>query len=152
MDWALIANIATVITSISLVAAIIQLISETKAQNLQSFFYLHKYLSQDSLGFARKVVRTKLCNSPYEQWGEEEKEFANRVCASYDQTGILISIGILSKKTKVGFLLSSWGRSIVDQYESLKPFLDDKQTPNQTGREFFWHFAWLYKEAKKYHN
>jgi hypothetical protein len=152
MDWAFIADIAAIITTVSLVIAVAQLIRSMKTQDLQSFFYIHNYLSQDEFSNARKKIRTELFCTVYSCWGDEEKKSANRVCASYDQAGLLISIGVLNKKTKREFLSSSWGRSIIDQYESLKPFLDDYQTPTQTGREFFKHFTWLYNEALKYQN
>ena len=151
IEWSIWADIATVLTSISLIGAIISLARETRTQNLQSFFYLHGYLSQDEFSKARKAIRTEQFCKLYSSWTEEDKMNANKVCASYDQTGIFLSMGILDKKTMQEFLSSSWGDSIIDQYESLAPFLDDNQTPTQTGREFFRHFAWLYNEAKKYH-
>ncbi len=150
MWWEIAADIATITTSISLIIAIIQLIREKGNENTASFFYLHKYLSQEQFSLARKKVRTILFKKPYEEWTEDDKEQANRVCASYDQAGILISAGVINPKTTKGFLTSSWGRSIIDQYESLNAFLNDKQTPSQTGKEFFHHFTWLYNQAKKF--
>lgn len=152
MDGVLeVTQIASVVTMISVVAAIISLKRDIRTQNLQSFFYLHGYLSQEEFSIARKKVRTELFHKPYSEWTPEDKSYANRVCASYDQTGILISIGALDENTKEQFLSSSWGNSIIDQYESLKPFLDDNQTPHQTGREFFKHFTMLYQETLQYH-
>ena len=84
-------------------------------------------------------MRTELFKKDYSEWSEDDKEQANRVCASYDQAGILLSAGVVNPKTAKGFLSSSWGQSIVDQYESLEPFVNDKQTPTATGREFFHH-------------
>ena len=144
-------QIATLIALITVVATLYQLRKEVRTQNLQSFFYLHKYLSQEDFSIARKRVRTELFHKKYEDWTEDDKTCANRVCASYDQTGILISIGVLDKDTRKQFLSSSWGNSIIDQYEILKPFLDDYQTPHQTGREFFRHFTMLYIETLQYH-
>lgn len=74
---------------------------------------------------------------------------ANRVCASYDQAGIMLGAGLLNKKTKREFLRSSWGQSIIDQYNVLQPFLKDMQTPTMTGHDFFKHFVWLYEETKR---
>ena len=150
MWWEIAPDVATVITSISLVVAIVQLIREKGNENTASFFYLHKYLSQEQFSVARKKVRTELFKKDYATWSEDDKEQANRVCASYDQAGILLSAGVVNPKTAKGFLSSSWGQSIVDQYESLEPFLNDKQTPTATGKEFFHHFTWIYNQAKKY--
>lgn len=149
MWWEIAADVATVITSISLIIAIIQLIREKGNENTESFFYLHKYLSQEQFSTARKRIRTELFKKAYSEWTEDDKEQANRVCASYDQAGILLN-SVVNPKTAKGFLSSSWGQSIIDQYESLTPFLDDKQTPTLTGKQFFRHFTWLYHQAKKY--
>lgn len=59
-------------------------------------------------------------------------EQANRVCASYGQAGILISGKVINPKTAREFLNSSWGISIIDQYECLGNFLNDYQTQTQT--------------------
>lgn len=152
MNWDIAANIAEVITSVSLIFAIIQLIREKGSENTSAFFYLHQYLSQEQFSIARKKVRTELFKKNYEEWTEDDKEQANRVCASYDQAGILISGKVINPKTARGFLSSSWGISIIDQYECLDDFLSDYQTPAQTGKEFFHHFTWLYEQAKKNQN
>ena len=150
MNWDIAANIATVITSVSIFIALVQVLREVKGQDAQAFFYLHEYLSQNEFSDARKKLRTELFNKPYDEWNGEDFNCANKVCSSYDQAGILISSGIINKKIKTGFLSSSWGRSIIDQYEILTDFLDTKQTPTLTGREFFKHFTWLYNESKRY--
>lgn len=147
----ILAQFATVLTGASIFFAMLQLSREFRVHNLQSLFYLHQYLSQIELGRSRKRVRTELFDKPYVHWSDEDKQAANSVCASYDQAGILLSAGILDNKTCRSFLSSSWGESICDQYEALKPFLDDKQTPSKIGREFFNHFSWLYRAASTYH-
>ena len=56
----------------------------------------------------------------------------------------------MNKKTKKLFLKSSWGISICDQYRILEEYLNDKQTPNKTGRDFFLHFSELNELASQY--
>lgn len=146
-----IANIASILASISIFVAIVSLVREMKSQNLQSFFYLHSYLSQQVFSTSRKRVRTVLHNLPYCEWTDEDHTCANSVCTSYDQTGLLFNTRAIDRRTQEQFLKSSWGQSVIDQYEILTPFLDDKQTPELTGREFFVHFSKLYEYAKKYH-
>lgn len=145
------ADVGSTIGGISLVIAVIALIRELRAQNLQNLFYLHQYLAQDAFSVARQVVRTRLHAVSYDEWTDADKAAANKVCASYDQAGLLIGAGVLAKPTRKLFLSSSWGESVCDQYESLRPFLDDQQTPTRTGREFFAHFTALYTEASQYH-
>ena len=149
MTWELVANIATSVTSVTLVLAIVQLIREARVQHTQSFIYLHSYLAQQEFSLARKHVRTELLTKPYETWSADDLCAANTVCASYDQMGILITLGVLDRRTRRGVLASSWGKSILDQYEVLEPFLSSLQTPHQTGREFFRHFGELVEEARR---
>lgn len=145
------AQLGTALAGFSLIFVVIQLTREMRGQNLQSLFYLHQYLSQDEFSIARHLIRTELFNKPFNKWSDTDKKFANKVCASYDQAGLLISAGIMNKDTKELFLKSSWGESMCDQYESLRDYLDAKQTPNKTGKEFFHHFSDLYTMAAKYH-
>ena len=167
MDWSVIASISSFITSFSVLLVIIQIKKNSDTQNTSSFFYLHNFLSSEALMVARKEVRTVLYGKPYEEWTEEDKSNANRVCASYDQAGILLNYGIIDNKTKKLFLLSSWGKSILHQYEALAQFLDDRQSPacaccinkkptcekpKCTGRAFFEHFTRLYEEVIKLRN
>ncbi len=144
-----IGDITSIISSIAILIAIIQLIREVKDQNVSNFFYLHEYLSQEVFSEARVQVRKHLYKKDYALWTDEDKQYANRVCSSYDQAGILIDSNILNKKTKEAFLGSSWGQSIIDQYETLLPYLEDKQTPHQSGKQFFKHFTSLYEETKR---
>ncbi len=144
-----VSNIVSIVTSATLLIGIIELLKETRAQKWESFFHLHEYLSQEQFADARKLVRTELYRKEYALWTEEDKKSANRVCASYDQAGIMLGAGLLNKKTKKEFLKSSWGQSIIDQYNVLLPFLEDQQTPTKTGLDFFKHFVWLYEETKR---
>lgn len=146
------ADIANIVASVSVFIAVISLAKEIKNQNIQSFFYLHEYLSQDHFSEARRQVRKKIYKkSFYSDYSEKELEFANRVCASYDQAGIIIKTKMINKNIVNEFIKSSWGRSIVDQYCSLKLFLDEQQTPNKIGRDFFEHFTYIYKLCLEYH-
>lgn len=144
-------QIANILVGFSLIILVLQFSKDTKGQNFQALFYLHQYLAQDEFGYARYMVRKELSEKDYSEWSVENKKYANEVCASYDQAGILISFGIMSAKTKRKFLKSSWGISICEQYDILNDYLNDKQTPLQTGREFFHHFTDLYKQAHFYH-
>lgn len=147
----IISAIANIATSVGLIITIIVFITQIKQSNTDTFLYVHQYLSQSEFSEARKYIRTQLTNLPYAHWEETDKNNANIVCSSYDQAGILITSNIISKKYRKIFLKSSWGESIVHQYEKLSPYLDNEQAPGLTGREFFVHFKTLYEQAKIYH-
>lgn len=144
-------QIANILTGITVFIMIVQLRNQGRDQDIQSLLYLQEYLSKDDLNRARYMIRTELCSKQYGQWSAPDKETANKICASYDQAGIIVTEGIVSKKAATLFLKSSWGESICDQYEALKPYLDEFQTPHKTGTEFFRHFAALYKSAATIH-
>lgn len=144
-------NIGLTIAGISLFFAVMQLTREIRNQNMQSLFYLHQYLAQDEASAAFHHVRTELHRRPFETWDEVDMRAANKACATYDQAGLLLSTGILNRKTRAAFLSSSWGMSICDQYETLVPYLREMQTPTRSGAEFFGHFAELYAEARTQH-
>ena len=55
MNWELAANMATVITSISIFFAMLQLVKEMRKESWEAFFYLHQYLSQDQFGENRVI-------------------------------------------------------------------------------------------------
>ncbi|MGP0094367.1 MAG: hypothetical protein ACLPKB_31145 [Xanthobacteraceae bacterium] len=145
------AELATIVTSLSVLILLLSFVSNIRYQRLQSLIYLHQYLSQNDFSVARRAVRTILQKKPYCEWTEEDKLHANRVCASYDQAGILITGGIIDTRSAKVILKSSWGESICHQYEILATYLDDTQTPAGTGREFFRHFGDLYDLAWDYH-
>ncbi len=144
-------HMAAILTGLSVVIVVLQFTKSVRVQNLQAFFYLHQYLSSNDFGEARHLVRKILYKTDYLNWTVNEKEQVNKVCSSYDQAGLLLSLGILDEKTKRKFLSSSWGESICDQYEILKGYLDDHQTPGKKGKYFFKHFVKLYEETACYH-
>ncbi len=146
-----VAQLVQALAAVSIFVAMWGLRRQIRQQNLSSFFYLHQYLSAKEYSNARKLVRTELFKKPYANWTADDKQAANDVCASYDQAAILLAARVLDSKSEKHFLKSSWGRSICHQYETLKDFLDDRQTPAETGREFFRHFGELYVKALRYH-
>lgn len=142
--------IASIISTVALFVITLQLLNERKGERHHAFFYLHEHLAHSDLSMARRRVRTALYTKDYNDWDESDKEAANRVCASYDQAGMLISKKLISPEGKEQFLKSSWGESICDQYEALQDFLNDWQTPWKRGGDFFVHFEYLYREARKH--
>ena len=144
-------QIATLMTALATPITVLvmatQLYLNRKDEQVSRLYYLHNYLVGSQFGHARYHVRHELVNKPYEDWSPEDHAQANLVCGSYDQAGILFSLGLVSPKLRRSFLSSSWGESVCDQYEILGPFLKDQQTPCKTGEEFFEHFRRLHDEA-----
>ena len=97
---------------------------------------------------ARRHIRANrkwLTERRVEQWASEDLRCADLVCASYDQAGLLIiEANLLGTEGTETFLDSSWGDSIVTQYDTLIPYLDadDGGGPR---RDFFRHFVDLHE-------
>jgi hypothetical protein len=147
----LVVEVVQALAAVSIFVAMWGLRRQIRQQNLTSFFYLHQFLSNKEYSRAPMVVRNELRNKPYVDWTAKHKQAANDVCASYDQAGILLAARTLDSASEKHFLKSSWGKSICHQYEALSEFLDDRQTPTETGRDFFGHFAELYLKARQHH-
>ena len=143
--------LALALAAIALCVTVFRLVNERKGERHHAFFYLHEHLAKSEFSVARRRVRTALWRKEYSEWDDEDREMANRVCASYDQAGILILDKAIDAKSAERFLRTSWGESICDQYEALQDFLNDWQTPWKRGKDFFVHFGRLYKMARRYH-
>ena len=79
-------------------------------------------LRHDKFSVARHLVRTDLYTKDYKDWDTEERKVANKVCASYDQAGMLIAAGILNKATKEIFLSNYPNTGIVKKGGILEVF------------------------------
>jgi hypothetical protein len=117
----------------------------------EGLFHMHQILMTPDFVKARRYMRTnrqRLREKKVEDWCSEDLQNADLVCASYDQAGVLTKAGLLSKKNRDEFFGSSWGDSIVDQYEGLAPYLDAEAAGGQPYRAFFRHFGELYATSK----
>ena len=143
--------VAIAISVLAFRVSIAQSREQQRSSELQALFHLHQYLSQAEFADARRRVRKEMHLIPYESWGDEDRTAADRVCASYDQAGILFEFGIISSRDQEMFLRSSWGCSVCDQFDVLDPYLSDVQAVSRAGSRFFVHFANLNEEARNYH-
>ena len=158
-DWKEIRDVAAVLAALfTVVLVAVQIRNSVHEKRMQGLLYLHEYLSREEFSTARREVRSRLKDIPYEVWSKDEKncEYANRVCVSYDQAGILVLNEIIHRPKADQFFSSSWGDSVIHQYRILEEYLSHQKVPNSdssagddeaTGREFFRHFAELYEHV-----
>ena len=168
MDWGLFANVATVISSISVLFAIFSLVHEMKQQRWQKYIYLDERLATDLLNDARVTVREGkptldaegnivvdengqpvftgcLVDKPLVDWSAEDRLRANLICDSYSSVGLMLRSGFLDNRLKDFFLSQeAWGRSIIIQYHILEDFSKDLKK----SESLYPSFEWLYREAK----
>lgn len=129
--------------TIGVIIAAVTLYKHWRVAQIQNFFYLHNLLSRQEYAAARRKMR-EYGKSPRfrkdKTFPKSLKESADLVCASYDQAGILIEAGLLSSRDRRKFYESSWGQSIVEQFEWLRLYLNE---PGKDRIEFFRHFVAL---------
>lgn len=150
-DFQALANLsqagAMLVGLIALLLTLGQLSRSMRQANNSSLFYLHQYLTAAEFVEARRYFRTNPPPADYRNWSEEARRQANLVAASYDQAGILLDARAVAPADRDLFLRSSWGESICDQFDALRPFLLAPQTQTRNGYGFFRHFAALAQDA-----
>jgi hypothetical protein len=137
---------AEIIAGLALVVAIaaawisrMQLLTARETMMSQTLVNLMGYLNDESRSEARQILRLELSTKPYSTWTAEDKRVARVVCASYDLVGTYVRSGLVD----TSLLFTSWGSAILSAHEWLRPFLDDSQTPEETGRHYWHNFEWL---------
>lgn len=150
-DWA---TVGAVIVSICALVVTFRL--ARRQSQLTAFSNLHHYLSREDLQKARMVFRSGKRPQIYAEWDDQLKDAANRIAGSYDQAGLILSVNSMIGKSERQLLLkSSWGDSILDQFEALWPFLEQDQRSGRvcpegrSGFAFFRHFQDLYFFARR---
>jgi hypothetical protein len=134
-----ISGLALVVSIIAAWIARLQLGERREATKSQNFIYLMNYLNDNSRSDARQALRLDLATKPYGNWTADDKRAARVVCASYDLVGTYVRADMVN----TSLLFTTWGSAILPAHEWLKPFLDDQQGPNHTGRTYWHNFDWL---------
>ncbi|MFZ0034317.1 MAG: hypothetical protein WAK60_04945 [Sedimentisphaerales bacterium] len=121
-----------------------QLNSSHEATTAQSILALMNFLQDDKVRAARATVIKSLSRKKMEDWSEEEKNAASKVCSTYDIAAILIKMGLVPSKPFV----ENWGPSIKKCYKVLEPFISEMQKPENAGPDYWNDFGDLYKHTK----
>ena len=145
------AQASSVLASATIIFAIFAYRREIRGQNLAGLFYLHQYLSRDQFADARRVSLTRLAHVPFEEWTDDDREAAYRLCLSYEEAALLLGGEVLNDRGRQLMLASYWGRSICTHHAILKDYLASKVTPSLTGAEYFPNFITLHEVAKAFH-
>jgi hypothetical protein len=142
-----IANFAIVATFVvywrQLVAMRGQLAAAQSASRNQNLLTLINFLQVPSLREDRGIlIGLKRDGPPLEPWSPDQRRAAERVCAAYDITGILIrQEAAIPKQT----IVDNWGDSIRQCHEAAADFIRTMQT--ERGNSYWDDFDWLAKEA-----
>ena len=123
-----------------------QLETSKEAATASNILGVVNFLQDEQVRKAREVVRKRLRSKTYNDWDEEEKREAARVCSTYDVAAILIR----SKLVPMKLFVENWGPSIEDCYDILKPYIEEMQRPEHSGPAYLDDFGWLYNEVKSH--
>ena len=103
-------------------------------------------LQADDVREARKIVFRYLTDKPLEQWNEEEKDIAEKVCSTYDLVGLMVREGMLPEK----FIVDGWGASLRKSWRILSPMIVSYRA-QRNSLELWDDYERLAKEAEKFH-
>ncbi len=124
----------------------LQLRAMQKSAVASNILALINFLQQPRVHDARTVVRSQLKSKSYEQWTVEDKRAASVVCSTYDIAGLLIlDLDVVPEAP----FISSWGPSIRDCYEVLKPFHSEMRSEKNSGSEYWKVFERLAAKANE---
>lgn len=117
-----------------------------KLSEAQNLLVLIDYLQRSSVRTARGVVLGSLDKKPYTEWGDEDKESASEVAASFDVAGILARKGTVDRRV----IVDNWGSSIIRCYEICRPCIEEQRSRQleQFQARYWDDFDWLYDEAR----
>lgn len=109
----------------------------------QNILEVVNFLQSNEVRDARTIVREQLRKKRMSEWSESERRAAARVCSTYDVAAILLR----EKLVPIEPFTGNWGPSIKDCYEVLLPYIQEMQSPEKSGPEYWNDFGWLYQQV-----
>lgn len=107
----------------------------TLAQNTLA---VAQYLSQPEIRAGRRYIFRQLGDKPIASWTDEDRIEAERVCSSYDVTGLLVRARIVDRDV----IVTNWGMTLSRLYLIAQPLIVDMR--KLSGDPNYWHnFEWL---------
>lgn len=117
----------------------------TKANKLTAFLELIKYIQDEKVREARRVLIEELGEKKkdYQEWDEKEKKQVEIACHAYNFAGLMEEQGLIKKD----FVATNWRRSIVKCWESAQPMIEKYKKERE--KDYLDHFKMLYERAKE---
>ena len=114
-----------------------QLKESRKASNSQNLLTLIDFLQSEEVRKARTHVIKRLEGRKYVDWTDEDKDFGATVASSYGSAGVILHSELLD----ISPIITSWGSSIKNTHNILKPLIDELQIYNGPG--YWYYYDWL---------
>jgi hypothetical protein len=111
----------------------------TLAQNTLA---VAQFLSQPEIRASRRHMFRNLAGKSLRDWSDEDRIEAERVCSSYDVTGLLVRAGIVDRN----IIVENWGGSLRRLYLVALPLIGEMR--KLSGDLNYWDdFEWLAKQV-----
>ncbi len=135
----------SVVVLVAAIIAILELWQITKSNKLIAFLELIKYIQDEKVREARRVLIGELGvkNKDYKKWSEAEKEQVEIACHAYNFAGLMADHNLIKKD----FVARGWRDSIIKCWSTAEPkIMDDRK---KRGGNFLDKFKMLYDKAKE---
>jgi hypothetical protein len=106
------------------------------SQNLLSVI---QFMQEEPTRQARERVIKQMSQLTREQWSEDDRRAADKVCSTYDVVAILLRNGFADSQP----VAENWGPSIRQCFETLQPYIRELQKPENAGPSYWKDFEWL---------
>ena len=137
--------LANVVVVVSVILIIWQLVEARRATQAQAYSFVVERLQDEEVRDARRIVFKKLKEKPLENWTEEERKTAEKVCHTYDAVGIMVRHKLLPRE----IVIDSWGNSLLHSWDILAPLVENYRQEFDA-IETWDDYQWLASEAKKH--
>ena len=145
--------IIQVVTTITLVATFIAFLAQLRTMQkqlevakqstlAQNTLAVAQFLSQPEIRASRRHMFRNLAGKKLSDWSDEDRIEAERVCSSYDVTGLLVRAGIADRD----IIIENWGASLRRLYLVALPLIGEMR--KLSGDLNYWDdFEWLAKQV-----
>ena len=145
MDWAALAATSTAIMTFIVLAAaclaVWQIREIRKQRSVEAFVSVVEILQAEDVREARHTLLT-MPRKKLDDWTEEEKKAAEKVCSTYDTVGLMVYKGLV----KPDMVAHEWRDSIVKCWEAAHPMIS--KYSDERGRDYWDDFKRLYERAE----
>ena len=121
----------------------LQLDETKRGATAENVISLIGYLQADDVREARTFVITKLRDKDIDNWSEEEKYMASKICSSYASAAVVLQTKFIPLQP----FIENWGPSVQICYKILEAFIQDLRKSENAGPNYWKPFDWLYQQT-----
>jgi len=148
MIWEIIVAVSTAFSAlvilITAIFAVWQLNEMRKSRQLDAYINIVQILQNEEIRGARRTLISKLTKKDFEEWTEEDRNQAEKVCHTYDTVGMMS----LEKHIDSKLVTAGWHYSITTCWEACCPMI--KEYRKTRGEDYWDNFEKLNKMAQQY--